>query len=162
MEIWAGIIGVVIGGLLTLLGGFIESGKADRRLKVQLEHADKQREHDRRIGVRNEAADHLGALIKILTETLPSITKSTSKTALEEAVFITWSAAMQRAMVAMTAVGDKAAIANLRIVQGLSLALYDAEDIDAAAPYLRQVTAALAAVERDYTRLKLGDSTASP
>jgi len=65
-------------------------------------------------------------------------------------------------MVAMTAVGDKAAIANLRIVQGLSLALYDAEDIDAAAPYLRQVTAALAAVERDYTRLKLGDSTASP
>ena len=75
---------------------------------------------------------------------------------MDDVVFKTWMEVTQRAAVSMTSIGDNEALADVTRVHELALKILQAENIEAASTDLNQVTGALAALERHYTRLKLG------
>ena len=138
MEIWAGVVGVVIGSLLTMLGSRIDSGRADRRLQSQLEHADQQREDDRRTAILNEAAEHLRTLIEIVTDKIPIVTQESyfDVPGMNQDDYEPWMSAQQKAVVAMKSIQDEESLVDLRQVSDLSHQLFAATDLEDSVSHL--------------------------
>jgi len=144
------LIGVVVGGILIILGGHFSSKSADRRLKMQLDREDQRRQQDRIIKAQLESIDNLRILIETMTSAMPVIA---SHTLVSDEIMVPVLRDIQRATVSMAAVQDESAVDGIQKVHSAIVTVMDNAGGDVV-PGIKNLTLALASLERRYNELK--------
>lgn len=147
---------VLAGGLVGLVTAVVTNRSADNRLKIQHAHESKQREKEQAAAIRREPAEHLKALISVVTTSLVPLSSNKSSEARSE-VTRQVVAALYGARVAMMAIDEKDvvyAIDQLTKPLGpLAGGIEDSDDwVEENAPIIRDE---LAVIESHRTRLLL-------
>ena len=165
MEVWVGLAGgiggVMVGGFMMLVAGQFQSKSADRRLILQFEREEQQRQRHEVLDVKLGSIARIQELIQMTTEALPELIKVAdelmkvpdgSATVVDEHIAGPLLSSIQRAIVAMTAMGSPTH--EFDIVRGAISAFFDSEDRSTTDSRISGLTVALASLERRHNELK--------
>jgi len=150
------LIGVIVGGVMTLVGGHLQSKHADRRLLQQLAHDARQREKERVLAYRMEPLERVGQVLEFTTEAIPAFVLAKREgTRVQEDIFDTYMTKLRRAEISMVAMGQGEIMDDLGSLRIAIQALMNSAGGEGAVDAVPAVTQALAQLERHYNAQKI-------
>ena len=145
---------MAIGSLLTIIGAYIQSQSADRRLKTQLDHEVEQRRAAAILDVNSESISHLEKLINVAIDSMPLFVEESTEGVISFEIATPVISAVQRAEVAMMGIQDSEALAEVRAVQLAFRPIIAEVDPQKRLGLAPNLTLALGALDRRCTALK--------
>ena len=153
MEVWAGIVGVVVGGFLMLVGNIFTNRSADGRLMLQFEHEERQRQRTEILAVELESIARIQETIDMTQQALPELIRiADGSKIMRGEIAEPLMSSLQRAVVTMMALGCSRS--ELDAVRGAVTALLDSEDVSTANFRIGILTNALASLQARHNDLK--------
>ena len=112
-----GVMGVIAGGLLTLMGGRFQLKETDRRLRTQLANDAEQRRQGQVLAIKLESIDRLGTFIEKAPEAASYMLSETASVGDKAAAFLRMSVQLQKTVVSMQAIEVDEVFNDLKAVQ---------------------------------------------